>query len=191
MKFTFLASLFLAVCLALSGGVAQAQQATLRAGDNVDIRVSGIPGDEISVVSATQTIDEDGQLNIAYIGKVKVAGMDAASAQRAIESRMVSDKIFTHPIVTVSVQSGMRLVNVTGEVKSSGRLQYTPDLTVMSAIAGAGGFSDFADRKHVKLVRAGKVQVLDTTKFSKDPSLDVKVLPGDQVYIPQAGVFTW
>ena len=191
MKVPFFASLFLALCLALSGGAAQAQQATLRAGDNVDIRVSGIPGDEISVVSASQTIDEDGMLNIAYIGKVKVSGMDASTAQKAIESRLISEKIFTHPIVTVGIQSNLRLVNVTGEVKSSGRLQYTPDLTVMSAIAGAGGFSDFADRKHVKLVRGGKVSVYDTTKFSKDPSLDVKVLPGDQVYVPQAGVFTW
>ena len=191
MKFSFFASLCLAACLALSGGVAQAQQATLRAGDNVDMRVSGIPGDEISVVSATQTIDEDGMLNIAYIGKVKISGMDAATAQRTIESRLIAEKIFTHPVVTISVQTGQRLVNVTGEVKSSGRLQYTPDLTIMAAIAGAGGFSDFADKKHVKLVRGGKVTVYDTNKFSKDPSLDVKVLPGDQVYVPQAGVFSW
>ena len=189
MKLPFYASAFLAVCIAMGGAAAQAQQATLRAGDTVEIRLSGVPQEEIGGFSAVQTVDENGNLNIPYIGKIKVAGLDAASAQHTIESRLISDKIYTTPTVTVSVQSTMRLVNVTGEVKSSGRLQYTADLTVMAAIAGAGGFSDFADRKHVKVVRSGKVKVIDTTKLSKDPSLDEKVLPGDQIFVPQAGMF--
>ena len=164
-------------------------QATLRAGDTVDIRLSGVPTEEIAAFSSQQTIDEGGMLNIPYIGKIKIAGMDTAQVQQMIETKLVEGKIYTNPTITVTPLTSSRLVNVTGEVKSAGRLQYTSDLTVMSSIAGAGGFSDFADKKHVKLVRNGKTQVFDTTKFSDKPELDVRVMPGDQIYVPQAGFF--
>lgn len=182
----FFASLWLIACLLLGSPAVHAQQAVLRIGDTVDIRISGVPAEEIGGFSSTQTIDDSGMLNISHIGKVKIAGMDNSQAQTLIENKLKSDKIFTNPTITLSIQANIRLVNVTGEVKSGGRLAWTADMTVMTAIGGAGGFTDFADRKNVKLVRAGKVAVLNTTKFSKDPSLDVKVLPGDQIVVPQS-----
>ena len=163
-------------------------QAVLRAGDIVDIRLMGVPTEEITAFSAAQAIDEEGMLNLAYIGKIKVAGLNNAQVQQMIETKLKDGKIYTNPTVTVSPQA--RLVNVTGEVKSAGRLNYTADLTLMSAIGGAGGFTDFADKKHVKLLRAGTVQVIDSTKISKDPSLDHKVVPGDQIIVPQSGIFS-
>ena len=162
-----------------------AQSAVLRVGDTVDIRLGGVPNEEIAAFSAPQAIDDAGMLNIPYIGKVKVSGVDCAEAQHLIESKLKSEKIYTNPTVNVTVQVSTRLVNVTGEVKSGGRVVYTADLTIMSAIGSSGGFTDFADKKRVKLVRAGKVTVHDTTKFSRDPALDVKVLPGDQIVVPQ------
>jgi len=185
----FCAVLFLS--LLVSGSAGLAQQAVIRVGDTLDIHLAGIPGDEIAALSSSQMVDDGGMVNIGYIGKVKVSGIDTSEAQHLIESKLKNEKIFTSPVVTVNVQSGMRLVNVSGEVRSSGRLTYTADLTLMSAIAGAGGFNDFADKKHVKLTRAGKVQAVDTTKLAKDPSLDIKILPGDQVFVPQAGTFSW
>ena len=130
-------------------------------------------------------------LNIAYIGKIKVSGLDTSTVQQLIETKFKEGKIFTSPIVTVTPGGGTRLGNVTGEVKSAGRLQYTADLTLMSAIGAAGGFNDFADKKHVKLVREGKTREIDTTKISKDPSKDEKVVPGDQIVVPQSGLFSW
>ena len=166
-------------------------QAVLRAGETVDIRLAQVPPEEISAFGSTQAIDEGGMLNIPYIGKIKAAGLDISQVQQLIETKLKDGKIYTNPTVTVTPQANTRLVNVTGEVKTPGRLTYTADLTVMTAIGGSGGFNDFADKKHVKLTREGKVQVLDTTKFSKDPALDVKVLPGDQIFVPQASAFFW
>jgi len=163
-----------------------AQQAVFRVGDTLEIRLSGVPPEEIGAFSAPQTIDDGGMLNLPYIGKVKISGMDAAQAQRLIEGKLQSEKIYTNPTVTLSIQTNTRLINVTGEVKASGRIPYSSDMTVMSAIAAASGFSDFADKKHVKLVREGKMKVYDTTKFTTKPELDQKVLPGDQIYVPQS-----
>jgi len=183
--FQILALLLIAAGCLLSPRTSLAQ-AVLRAGDILDIRLGGVPPEEQAALSATQTVDDSGMVNIPYIGKVKVAGLDSDHAQQIIESRLVAGKIYTHPAITITVQTNTRFVNVAGEVKGSGRISYTADLTVMSSIAAAGGFTDFADRKRVKLTRNGKVQVLDTRKFSIDPSLDVKVVPGDQIFVPQS-----
>ena len=166
-------------------------QAVLRVGDVVDIRLSGVPSEEIGTFGTTQAIDDGGMINLSYIGKVKIIGMDSSAVQQMIETKLKEQKIYTNPTVTVTPQSGTRLVNITGEVKSAGRLPYTADLTVMNAIGGTGGFTDFADKKHVKLTRNGKVEVINTMEISKDPSKDRPVLPGDQIFVPQAGLFSW
>ena len=189
-RFISFLALFLIVAAFLSPRLCFAQ-AVLRSGDTVEIRLAGVPTEEIAAFSTTQVIDDGGMLNLSYIGKIKVHGMDCSEVQQMIESKLKEQKIYTNPTVTVMPQSNTRLVNVTGEVKTPGRQPYTADMTVMTAIGGSGGFTDFADKKHVKLTRNGKVQVIDATKITKDPSLDVKVIPGDQIFVLQSGIFSW
>ena len=188
MKTSLLPILILALVLGFFAG-AHAQQAVLRAGDQIEMRITGVPDFEISQFSTSQTIDESGCLNITYIGKVQVAGMTTSGAQSHIESRLRSEQIFKHPTIILTMQSHVRMITVVGEVKMSGSKPWRANMKVMDAIGDAGGFTDFADRKKVKLVRNNRVIDLDTTKFSKDPSLDVKVLPGDQIVVKQKGLF--
>lgn len=193
---SYCAALLLLLFLGVPSGLAQqpqpsaaSAQATIRVGDTLDIRLSGVVGEE-GALTGTQVVDDNGMVNIAYIGKLKVSGLDSSEAQHLIEGKLKSDKIYTNPTITVTVQAN-RYVNVSGEVKSAGRLTYTADLSVLTSISGAGGFTDFADKKRVKLTRNGTVQEIDTTKISKDPSKDVKVLPGDLIFVPQSGTFSW
>jgi polysaccharide export outer membrane protein len=158
----------------------------LRPGETVEIRLAGVPAEEIAQFSAQYPIDDSGMVNLPYINLVKIAGIPMSQAQTVIEEKLKSAKIYTHPTITVSMQATQRFVNVGGSVRAPGRVPYTPDLTLMSTINAAGGFNDFADRKRVRLTRDSKVQVIDTRKISKDPSLDQKVLPGDQIEIPQS-----
>ncbi|MEI6350601.1 MAG: polysaccharide biosynthesis/export family protein [Verrucomicrobiota bacterium] len=158
----------------------------LRPGDSIEIRLSGVPVDEIQQFSAPYTIDETGMVNLPYIGQVKAGGMSPTQAQLVIEAKLKDDKIYTHPTVTIAIQGGSRFVSVGGAVKAPGRIAYTVDLTLMSAINAAGGFNDFANPKKVHWVHDGKSTDLDTRKFRKDPSLDPKVAPGDQIEVPQS-----
>ncbi len=177
-----------AVILGLAGLCAARSacaQAVLRSGDTLELRLAGVPYDEISQFSAPYTVDEAGMVNLPYIGLVKAAGLPANEAQKAIEDKLKEEKIFTHPTVTISVQ-GNRFVNIGGAVRGPGRIAYTSDLTLMSAINAAGGFNDFADQKRVRLVRGGKAEVIDTRKLRKDPSKDPRVQPGDQIEVPQS-----
>ena len=161
-------------------------QATLRPGDTIEIRLAGVPADEISAVSAQYTVDDAGMLNLPYINNIKVAGLQPNQAQAAIEQKFKSDEIYTHPTVAIIIQSASRFVNVGGSVRGPGRIPYTPDLTLMSTINAAGGFNDFADQRKIRYIHDSKVQIIDAKKIRKDPTLDIKVYPGDQIEVPQS-----
>lgn len=161
-------------------------QATLRPGDVVDIRLAGVPAEEIGQFSAQYTVDDAGMLNLPYISQIRAAGLAPNQLQVAIQNKLTADEIYTHPNITVQIQAGARFVNVGGSVRAPGRIPYTSDLTLMSTINAAGGFNDFADQKRVRVVHEGKVQIVDTRKIRKDPSQDLKVLPGDQIEVPQS-----
>lgn len=184
MKTVRLASLFVLLSLALVRGAFA--QAVLRAGDTIEIRLAGVPTEEIVSFSAQYTIDDQGSINLPYINAVKIGGLAPSQAQTVIENKLKADEIFTHPSITIGMQTGQRFVNVGGSVRAPGRIPYTSDLTLMSSINAAGGFNDFADQKKVRLVHEGKAQIIDTRKIRKDPSLDPKVFPGDQVEVPQS-----
>lgn len=160
-------------------------QATLRAGDTIELRLSGVPADEIQQFNAPYTIDDSGMINLPYIGSIKAAGLLANQLQAAVETKLKSEGIYTRPTVTVQTQAGQRFVSVGGSVRGPGRIAYTPDLTLMSAINAAGGLNDFA-KQAAFLTRAGKRTQFDLKKLRKDPSLDPRALPGDQIEVPQS-----
>lgn len=160
-------------------------QAMLRNGDVLEIKISGIPSTDIASVSGQYTIDNEGFINLPYIGRVRVAGLSPGIAQSTIESVYRNRDIYTNPTITISQQLQSRFVNVGGEVKTPQRIPYTADLTVLSSINAAGGFSPFADQRKVRLLRGNEVMVIDVKKIRANPSLDIGVQPGDRIEVPQ------
>lgn len=159
--------------------------APLRKGDQFDLRIAGVPGDETSKISSSYTIDGEGCLNLAYIGKVQVDGKTPSEAQSSIERTYTERGIFTHPTVTIAVAASARLVTVGGEVNNKGRFPYTPDMTIMTAIGAAGDFSIYAKQDKVKLIRGDKVTEVNCKRIRSHPAEDIKVLPGDNIQVPQ------
>jgi protein involved in polysaccharide export with SLBB domain len=82
------------------------------------------------------------------------------------------------------MQAQSRFVNVGGEVKAPQRVAFTPDLTILSSINAAGGFSPYADGRKVRLLRDNHVTIVDLNKIRANPSLDVQLLPGDRIDAP-------
>ena len=173
-----------AVTLALSASVYA--DATLRPGDTFDLRIGGVPTDEMSAISSSYTLDGQGYLNLAYLGKLQVSGMTAGEIQSLVERAYIDRWIFTHPTITLTIAPSARFVNVGGQVKAPSRIPFTPDMTVFSAINAAGDFTEFADQRKVRLMRGDKVILINVKKIRSDPSQDVKVLPGDAIQVPEA-----
>lgn len=176
----------LALVVAVWPDQALAQSTALRAGDKVDIRLGGVPAEEIMTVSAVYTIDAQGFINLPHIGKVKAAGLLQHQLQENIEAKFRSDQIYTRPTITINQELGDRFVNVDGEVRNRMRVPYTPDMTILSAINAAGGLSEFADSRRVTLNRGNQTQTLDLRQLRRDPSLDLKVEPGDYIHVPRS-----
>jgi protein involved in polysaccharide export with SLBB domain len=181
MRRVFLISLFF-FAFAASGFA----QATLRPGDPLDIKIGGVPNEEQLQVNNTYTIDANGSINLPYINKVKAEGLTPAELSRAIEEAYRSNRIYTNPNITILMQPTARYVNVGGSVRAPSRVPFTEDMTLLTAINAAGGFNDFADQRHVRLLRGNEAKVYDVRQFRRDPSLDVKLRPGDRVEVPQS-----
>lgn len=171
--------------LLIAATVAIAQSARFRPGDKIELRIGGVPPEEIQAVSAVYTIDPEGFINLPHIGKVKAAGLVLHELQSAIENRYRSEQIYTRPTIIINQQLGERFVNVDGEVKQPQRVPYTEDMTLLAAINAAGGLSEFSDRR-VQLSRGGQKQIYDIREIRKDPSKDPKVQPGDVIYVPRS-----
>ena len=170
--------------VALSGNAHA--QATLRIGDPVELKISGVPAEDQNQVNNTYSVDADGAINLPYIGKIHAEGMTPAQLSRSIEESYRSNKIYTNPNITILMQPMARFVNVGGSVRNPSRVPFTEDMTLLTAINASGGFNDFADQRHVRLLRGSEVTVYDVRRFRKDPSQDVKLRPGDKIEVPQS-----
>ncbi|MFL6514754.1 MAG: polysaccharide biosynthesis/export family protein [Chthoniobacterales bacterium] len=160
-------------------------QSTLRIGDPIEVKIGGVPQDEQLQVNNTYVVDSSGSISLPYINKVRAAGLAPSQFARSVEEAYRAGKIYTNPNITVVMQPTARFVNVGGAVRQPSRVNFTEDMTLLTAINAAGGFNDFADQKRVRLLRGSKVEVFDIRQFRKDPSKDVALQPGDRVEVPQ------
>jgi len=161
-------------------------QATLRVGDPVELKISGVPAEEQAQVNNTYTVDASGTINLPYINKVKADGLTPAQLAGSIEGSYRAGRIYSNPTITIVMQPTARFVNVGGAVRTASRVPFTEDMTLLTAINAAGGFNDFADQRKVRVMRGSSVKVYDVRQSRQDPSKDVKLQPGDRVEVPQS-----
>jgi polysaccharide export outer membrane protein len=117
------------------------------------------PGDEVGVVTFADRdlsgrfhISEAGTIALPLLGTIHAGGMTAPQLQSAIADRLIGLKLFTKPSVSVEVLQ-YQPVYVLGEVNNPGRYRYTPGMTVLGAVALAGGFTFSAAQDKFSLSR--------------------------------------
>jgi protein involved in polysaccharide export with SLBB domain len=130
-------------------------------------------------------IKEDGTITLTYNQTFKAAGKTPGDLEKEIRACYVP-KIFKYMTVKVQQEASTLWYYVDGEVKAPSRQIYSTRITVLKAIASAGGFTDFANKKKVRLTRAdGRTQIVNCVKARDNPSLDPEVYPGDKIYAPR------
>lgn len=153
----------------------------IRRGDKLVIRLSGVPDTEGGVYE--EPVTDDGMISMPLLGSFKAAGKTLGQLKREIEAAYRERKIYATPNVTVTQQE--RYINVLGEVRAPQRVVYTPDLTILKAISACGGFTDYAQKRQVKLLRGGKVYIFNAVDALQDPSKDIGLQAGDQIQVPR------
>jgi polysaccharide export outer membrane protein len=157
--------------------------ARFHVGDTVTVTFSGLP-EGSNPPQHEEPIKEDGTITLQDIGKVPAVGKTAGELQNAIHDLYVP-QFYTHLTVTVTI--GDRVYYVRGEVGHPDRLVYSGEMTVTKAIASAGDFTDFANRKKVVLVRSnGERIIVNCKKVLSGDAPDPEVLPGDQIIVPRS-----
>jgi protein involved in polysaccharide export with SLBB domain len=159
----------------------------LRGGDSIVVKISGVPSEEIPVVSNSYDIADDGTINLPYTHQVKAAGLRPSQLQRNIEAAYKGGEIFTHPTIQVTASrdgNNTQVLFISGEVKTPGRITMSPAMTVHDAMTAAGGPTDFAKLKAVKLTRGGVTRVLDLRK-ADNPDASIPAQAGDKLHVPQ------
>ncbi len=83
----------------------------------------------------------------------------------------------------MTVLAEERFVTVGGEVRGPTNVPYRPDLTIVGVINTCGGFTEFANRKSIRVIRGKQVFYVDALKAVSSPGNDPPVYPGDQIYV--------
>jgi len=153
----------------------------IKRGDTVSIMLMGIPEAQNQHVDI---VDENGEIRLPYVDRLKAADLTTSELEARIREAYVMGGIYRNISVTVNVPE--RGIYVSGEVLHPGRLPLIPGTTVLKAVAAAGGFSEFANRRSVKLIRGNETIVVNCKRAEKDPSLDPPLLPDDQVKVERS-----
>jgi protein involved in polysaccharide export with SLBB domain len=153
----------------------------IRVGDKITIQLSGTPD---SGWIREKQIPASGDIQVDLLPQsFHAAGKSPAELEAEISAAYVSQKIYTSPVVNVVPEE--RYVNVGGDVRGPSNVVWRPDSTVMSTINACGGFDDYADRHHVRIIRGKDRLQVDCVRAATDPGADPAVYPGDQIYVPR------
>ncbi len=149
------------------------------------------PGNQITITfSGLSTIPipygcrirEDGTISPPYLKHpVTAAGKTVGELERELEQAYVPD---IYKTINVTIKTADRFFYVGGEVRQPSRQIFIGRITVTQAIQSAGDFTDFADQREVRVIRAnGKVDIVDCRAALDDPTKDLPVYPGDNIVV--------
>jgi polysaccharide export outer membrane protein len=150
------------------------------------------PGDvvEISVWKEPELKQQihvlpDGNITYPLIGKVKVAGLDSAAAEKVITTKL--EKFYPEPIVSFVVTDPKgNVVYAQGKVVKPGTVQLAGPMEVLQVLSMAGGLDKFADKDDIKIVRNKKVLPVNYSDLisGRDMSTNYELQAGDTLVVP-------
>ena len=155
----------------LPPAAAQDSDYLLGSSDKVRVTVYGEP-----TLSGEFFVTGSGMVSLPLIGEVKAAGLSLRQFQDAVQ-KSLSDGYLKEPRVSAEVLT-FRPFYILGEVTKPGTYPYTSGLTVMNAVATAGGYTYRAEKRQVFVKRNGATE---EQKMELTPS--VTVAPGDTIRI--------
>ncbi len=143
------------------------------------------PGDRIRLtvfghedLSGEFEVDGSGNVALPLVRDVKAQGLTVRQVEQEVASRLSPDYL-RNPSVSVEVLN-YRPFYIYGEVNKPGSYPFVNGMTVVNAVALAGGFTYRA--------RTGRVQIKrgnDPTGTPIDADKDTPVLPGDVIEVPE------
>ncbi|HWA96029.1 MAG TPA: polysaccharide biosynthesis/export family protein [Terracidiphilus sp.] len=141
-------------------------------------------------LTRTVLVRPDGRISLPLIGEVQAAGRTTDQVQAEILNKLSS--FISHPQVNVIVQEiKSRTFNVVGKVIKPGEYDLIRPMNVLDGVALAGGFTEFAKKSKIYVLRKGPdgrtiMLPFNYKKVIKGESLNqnVPLKPGDTIVVP-------
>jgi polysaccharide export outer membrane protein len=146
---------------------------TLGPGDRVRVTVFGHED-----MSGEFEVDGSGIISPPLVRDIKAEGMTVRQVEKVIAERLSPDYL-RNPNVSVEVMN-YRPFYIFGEVNAPGSYPYVNGMTVVNAVAMAGGYTYRARTNSARITRA-----TDRTKTPEKVDRDTPVLPGDVIEVPE------
>lgn len=158
----------------------------VRQGDSLELLFPFVPA-----FNQTVTVQPDGYVSLRVVGDVQVEGQTVPELEAALRARYAA--IMRDPVMTIALRDFEKPYFIaSGEVERPGKYELRGETTVAQALAMAGGLKDRARRSQVLVFRSTsgdgiEVKELDLKRMLNQdrPESDLKLTPGDMVFVPK------
>ena len=150
--------------------------------DTVTVKVFKMPD-----LSGDYEVDLAGQISMPLIGSVPAFDITAAELDQRLTAKL-GEKYLENPDVSVGIKASVRRsVTVDGAVKNAGSFPVNGPMTLMQAVAQAGGTAEDANTRRVAVFRTiqgtRQAAAFDLASIRKGQSPDPTVYPGDIIVV--------
>jgi polysaccharide export outer membrane protein len=139
-------------------------------------------------LSSSLLVRPDGMISMPLLGDIMASGKTPLQLADEIAAKL--KKFIQDPNVTVILsQMNSKKIYLIGEVGKTGPIEMTPGMTLLEAIATAGGVSEYANKKKIYILRDEngkhlKLPVQYKEALKGNSALNLALKPGDTIVVP-------
>ena len=140
-------------------------------------------------LSGAVPVRPDGKISLPLLGDVQAAGDKPMQLSNVLAEQL--KQYVTNPLVTVVVTGiNSKRIFLVGEVSKNGAMNMLPNMTVLQALAAAGGFSQFANLKKIYILRnenGRQIKIPINYKIivkGQAPEQNILLKPNDTIVVP-------
>jgi polysaccharide export outer membrane protein len=138
-------------------------------------------------LSGSVSVGPDGTISLQLIGEVKAAGLTARQLEVELTKRFKAGFLQEPEVNVQLLRNNSRTYMIQGDgVIRPGIYPLTRPLTVLEALLAGGGFTPFANKKKIYILRGTEKIKFNWAEVTKGKNLaqNIKIQNGDQIYVP-------
>ena len=166
--------------------IADPASALVQAGAEINVQVFREPD-----FSGTFVVNHDGLIRHPLMGSLRLAGMTLSEVEEKIVTELAARYLVDPRVVVTMQQTQQARIVLLGEIKRPGVYEYPvgETLTLLEAIAKAGGFTELASVDRVRLVRSdngeSRSSRIRVSRVLSGREQDVELQPNDVITVPE------
>ena len=134
------------------------------------------------------TVDPHGNIRVPTLGEINVLGYTVEEVQKKIEQELLDNYFREQANIFVTVKlAGIRYTTL-GEIGTGSQVVYKEQVSIMEAVANAGGINEFGDMTDVRIIRqypggGEKIHSIDLTTIEATKSPYYYIQPNDLILV--------